>query len=188
MKKHLTAIEEKWDTDKLKKEDMSYMYNVIAKGCNNDTQKVLDKIGYIYYDTNADGIEELLIGEIADGEWKGIIYDLYTMVNREPKHVVSVGARNRYYVCDGTFICNEYSGGANESGWLINGLLENFTELFGQVGFKYDGYTNKEKPWFIVYGFPPKNWENVSEELFKERKAVFEKYERFNYIPFSTLK
>ncbi|MBR1461726.1 hypothetical protein IJ596_08890, partial [bacterium] len=172
LKKHYTAISEKWDSSKLEAENMSYMYNVI-------NQK--DKIGYAYYDVNADGIEELLIGEIADGAWKGVIYDMYTMVNRIPKHVVSGGARNRYFACDDSFVCNEYSSGAMESGVRVYILVENSTELYPQVNFKYDGYENSKNPYFISYS--NEEWTNVSEEDFNERKKVFEKYERFNYIP-----
>lgn len=178
LKKHLTALNEKWDSIKLEQENMSYMYNLT------------DKIGYAYYDVNADGIEELLIGEIADGDWKGVVYDIYTMVNREPKHVISGGSRNRYYVCDYAFICNEYSSGAMESGVRVYTLVENSTELFPQVSFKYDGYKNNKKPWFISYGSEVNDdgRENVSEEKFNERKKVFEKYERFDFIPFNNIK
>ena len=186
LKKHVTAINEKWDSAKLEKENMSYMYNVLAQSGGN----VLDKVGYKYYDINGDGIEELLIGEIAQGEWKGIIYDVYTMVNREPRHVISGGSRDRYYACNSVFVCNEYSSGANESGTRIYILLENSTELFPQVGFKHDGYKDPQNAWFISYGsdFANGAWESVSEELFRERKKTFERYRRFDYIPLSTLK
>ena len=175
LNKHITALNEKWDSIKLENEQMSYMYNLT------------DKIGYIYYDVNADGIDELLIGEIANGAWKGVIYDIYTMVNREPQHVISGGSRNRYFVCDEAFICNEYSSGALESGVRVYNLVENSTELFPQVSFKYDGYTNSKKPWFLSYS-NDNEWENISEEMYKERKKVFEKYERFNFIPLTSIK
>lgn len=178
LKKHITAINEKWDSIKLEQENMSYMYNLT------------DKIGYVYYDVNCDGIEELLIGEIAKGSWKGVIYDIYTMVNRKPKHVISGGSRNRYYVCDISFICNEYSSGALENGVRVYNLVENSTELYPQVSFKYDGYENPKNPWFISYEseINQDNWENVSEEKFKERKKIFEKYERFEFIPLNITK
>ena len=186
LQKHLTALKEKWDSIKLENEDMSYMYNVITQ-TNADA---LSKVGYIYYDVNKDGIEELLIGEIAEGAWKGVIYDIYTMVNREPKHVISGGSRNRYYICDESFVCNEYSSGAMESGVRVYSLIENSTVLYPQVAFKYDAYTNSENPWFISYSsdFLKDNWENTSETIYKERKKVFDKYERFNFVPFSKIK
>lgn len=173
LQKHINAIKEKWNSIKLEEEQMSYMYNLT------------DKIGYVYYDVNDDGIDELLIGEIAEGAWKGVIYDIYTMVNREPQHVISGGNRNRYFVCDNNFICNEYSSGAMESGVRVYFLEENSTELFPQVSFKYDGYTNSKNPWFLSYGsgVNEDKWENISKETHDERKKVFEKYERFDFIP-----
>lgn len=179
LEKHITAINEKWDSSKLEKENMSYMYNVIAQTNKNP----LNKIGYAYYDVNADGIEELLIGEIAEGNWKGVVYDIYTMVDRKPQHVVSGGTRNRYYVCDDSFVCNEYSSGALESGVIVYNLVENTNELYPQVNFKYDGYSNPKQPWYISYS--DEKWENVTEEAFNERKKVFDKYERFDFIPLS---
>jgi hypothetical protein len=173
--KHKTAITKKWDSAKLENENMSYMYNIVSP----------DKIGYTYYDVNADGIEELFIGEIAEGDWKGVVYDIYTIVDRKPKHVISGGSRNRYYVCDNTFICNEYSSGANESGVRVYILVENSTELFPQVNFKYDGYENEKNPYFISYS--DKKWENVSKEKFYERKKVFEQYKRFDFTPLNQL-
>lgn len=177
LKKHITAMNEKWDSVKLERKNMSYMYNLT------------DKVGYVYYDVNGDGIDELLIGEIAEGDWKGVIYDIYTMVDRKPKHVVSGGSRNRYYVCDNGFICNEYSSGAMESGVRVYNLVENSTELFPQVSFKYDGYTNPKNPWFLSYGaeINKDDWENVSEKKYRERKKVFEEYERFDFIPLNTV-
>lgn len=185
LKKHITAIKEKWNSIKLEEKNMSYMYNVIAESAD-----ALNKIGYTYYDINADGIDELMIGEIAEGNWKGVIYDIYTMVNRKPQHVISGGARNRYYACDNVFLCNEYSSGAGESGVRVYALLENSTEIFPQVSFKYDSYMNKKKPWFLSYGseFNDDKWENVDEKTFNERKAIFERYERFDYIPLSNVK
>ena len=170
LKKHITAINEKWDSTKLESENMSYMYNIIES----------DKVGYTYYDVNNDGIDELLIGEIADGVWKGIIYDIYTMVNRKPAHVLSGGNRNRYYVCDECFLCNEYSNGADENGMQVSFLRENSTELFPQVEFKYDGYGHPDKPWFISYGTSSKN---VTEEVFNKRKSDFSGYYRFDFTP-----
>lgn len=186
LQKHITAIKEKWDSDRLEKEDMSYMYNVIAQRNKN----ILNKIGYTYYDVNCDGIEELLIGEISQGKWKGIIYDMYTMVDRKPRHVLSGGSRNRFYVTNGTFIANEYSAGAFESGVRIYILLENSTQIYPQVSFKYDSYTNKKQPYFLTYGCDVNEdkWENVTKELYNERIHVFEKYERFNFIPLSKIK
>ena len=114
-----------------------------------------------------------------------MIYDIYTMVNRKPAHVISGGSRDRYYICDDSFICNEYSSGANESGVRVYNLVENSTELFPQVSFKYDGYENPKNPYFISYS--DEQWENVSKQKFDERKKTFEKYEKFDFIPLTEI-
>ena len=69
-------------------------------------------------------------------------------------------------------------------------LVENSAELFPQVSFKYDGYTNPNKPWFISYGddINKDSWENMDEKELEERKSVFDRYIRFDYTPLSTLK
>ena len=84
-----------------------------------------------------------------------------------------------------SFICNEYSSGAKESGVRVYNLVENSTELYPQVSFKYDGYTNSKKPWFLSYGWENEHdkWENVSEDKFNERKKVFDEYKRFDFKP-----
>ena len=176
LEKHRNAITQKWDASRLEDEEMSTMYIVMGE----DAAK---KTGYIYYDVNQDGIEELLIGEIAEGEWKGIVYDVYTMVDRKPAHVVSGWDRNRYYVLDIGFLCNEYSGGAAAGGWIIYQIVPNDTKLDPVLGFKYDGYVNEKNPWFISYNVEEEEWENVTEEELKETKARFENYVRFDYIP-----
>ena len=184
LSKHNKAINEKWNSQKLEDENMSYMYNVISQ--NIDSSKVLNKIGYKYYDLNGDGIEELLIGEIAQDNWKGVIYDIYTMVNRKPIHVISGGTRNRFYVCDYSFLCNEYSSGANESGVRVYNLVENSIELVPQIAFKYDGYKNAKIPYFISYGNSienDENWENVDKKTYEQRFSIFKNYQRFDYTP-----
>ena len=80
------------------------------------------------------------------------------------------------------------SSGAMESGVRVYILVENSTELFPQVSFKYDGYTNKKNPWFLSYSSEVNEdkWENVSKETYNERKKVFDKYERFDFIPLNS--
>ena len=184
--KHLTAINEAWDANKLEAENMSSMYAVMAIGEGN----VLDKAGYAYRDINYDGIDELLIGEIADGAWNGIIYDIYTMVNRKPAHVISGWDRNRYYDWDDSFIVNEYSGGANESGVIVYSLGGNTTDLDFQLAFKYDGYADEKNPWFESYSFQNNEivWSSSTEEAFNEKQERYSKHVDLGYKAFSTIK
>ena len=178
--KHLTAIKEGWDATKLESENMSTMYNIIST--SNDS---LSKVGYCYKDINIDGIEELLIGEIGDGEYQGIVYDIYTMVDRKVAHVASGWDRNRYFILDGGLIRNEYSNGANESGVNIYNLTSNSTELFLQIAYKYDGYTDEKNPLFKSYDV--EHYESITEEEYNEFEERFGKKAQIDYKSFSTL-
>ncbi|MCR5371264.1 MAG: hypothetical protein K6E83_11225 [Clostridium sp.] len=184
LQKYRAALEEGWEAGKLEEEEMSPMYYVIRQ---DNPEEVMNRIGFTYKDISGDGIEELLIGEIAEDDWKGVIYDIYTIVDRKPAHVLSGWDRNRYFVCDDFFLCNEYSEGADLSGWTISALMDNSTETYPQVMFKMDGYENKEQPWFISYG-PEEEWENVTEEEWNEVRERFSEYDRFDYTPMAEVK
>ncbi|MBQ7563264.1 MAG: hypothetical protein IJT16_04665 [Lachnospiraceae bacterium] len=180
--KHVQAINEGWDAERLESENMSSMYYAMSM---SDEGSVLDRTGYAYFDVNQDGIDELLIGEIGEDEWKGTIYDVYTMVNREPAHVVSGWDRSRYFALDTGMLVNEYSGGAMESGWDTYDIEPNTTNLMPQLMLKYDGYEDEEKPWFVSYD-DGETWEGVTEEEFEARKPV--NYVRFDFTPLSSVK
>ena len=184
LNKHLTAIKEDWDADKLEKEKMSSMYAVAKAGGD-----VMTTVGYAYKDINVDGIDELLIGEI-DDDGKGMIFDIYTMVDRKPTHVISGWDRNRYYALDSGLVRNEYSDGANSSGVNIYNLTSNSTELLLQVAFKYDGYADEKKPWFKSYDSGKddnNNWESIEESEYNELDNRFSNISKVDYKPFSTL-
>ena len=83
-------------------------------------------------------------------------------------------------------ICNEYSSGADNSGWQSYDIEPNTANLMPQLGVKMDGYENKDKPWFVDYG-DPDEWENIDEEQFDEFKSRFE-YVRFDFTPLSEYK
>lgn len=179
--KYVTAIEEKWDSNKLEQEEMSPQYNEI-----NVSGDAMNTVGFAYRDVNIDGIDELLIGEIADGDYKGTVYDIYTMVDRKPAHVVSGSARDRYYPLDYGMIVNEASSGADDSEWQSYDIEPNTTNLLPQLGVKMDGYENKDKPWFVNYGSVDE-WENITEEEFEDYKSRFE-YVRLDFTPLASFK
>ena len=176
VEKYKTALSEGWDANRLESENMSPEFY----GMSQDDPK---RAGYAYADVNNDGIDEMLVGEIADGDMKGVIYDVYTMVNREPASVLSGSARNRYYLLDSGFLINEYSNGAMESGWDVFDIEPNTTNIMNQVKFKYDGYEDEEQPWFV--GYSDDDWEQVTEDDFNSRKETFENYNRLDFTPFS---
>ena len=172
-----TAIEEEWDANKLEENNLSSMY------CTPGIDAI-NVIGYAYYDTNNDGIDELLVGEIADGDYKGTVYDIFTMVDREPQHVVSGWDRSRYYALEYGMIVNEYSSGAGESGQTTYDIVPNSTELYAQRALKYDEYTDPENPWFVSYDLESDEWESISEEDYNWFDPTDE-YVRFDFTPMS---
>ncbi|SEL20673.1 hypothetical protein SAMN04487770_10758 [Butyrivibrio sp. ob235] len=161
----IDALNEGADANKL--EEMGYApdYYAIMQAEGEDG---LSKIGFAYKDVNDDGIDELFIGDIESGA----IYDVFTMVDKEATHVVSGGARDRYYVYDNSFISNEYSGGAEESGVTLYALMNNDTDMVCQYGYKYDGYEDEEKPWFATYDM--EEWTPISEEEYDEAMKNYE--------------
>ncbi|HCM92956.1 MAG TPA: hypothetical protein DIS78_10375 [Lachnospiraceae bacterium] len=181
IEKFKTAMEEKWDSNKLEEEDMSPEYNAVTVAYGGDA---ISKVGYAYMDLNNDGVEELMVGEIADGDLKGTIYDIYTIVDRKPAHVVSGSARDRYYALEYGMICNEYSGGADLTGWQTYDIEPNTVNLLPQLGVKEDGYEDKDNPWFVNYGLSDEEWEKIDEDQFDEYKSRLT-YVRPDFTPLS---
>ena len=171
---HIKAINENWDANQLEENNMSSLYAIVAGG---------GEAALSNYDVNVDGIDELFIGEIADGDWKGIIYDMYTMVDRKPVHVLSGYDRDRFFALSADLI-EEYSQGAGESGWNVYNLEANSADLMQQVSFKVDTYTDPDNPYFVSYG-DGEEWEQLDEEDFNQRLENFQDYQRFDYTPLS---
>lgn len=159
--KHVKAAEEGWDANKYEAEDMSPEYGNIIDGKGKDG---LSGVGIAYVDINRDGIDELLVGDISAGNDDVPVYDVYTMVDRKPAHVISGSARDRYYPLEYRAMVNEGSNGADESEWVSFDIEPDSTVINYQVSLKMDGYENKEKPWFVRFGGEGEEWENITEE------------------------
>ena len=99
-------------------------------------QDDIANIGFAYTDTDKDGIDELYVGTLKDDELKGSIYDIYTMVDGVPTHIVSGTARDRYYVYMNSFIVNEYSAGAKEYAKIVYALEPNSNQMVYQWATK----------------------------------------------------
>jgi hypothetical protein len=178
--RYVTAINEGWDPNKYVEEDMSSELSVLVANAKDP----FSSIGYAYFDINNDGIDELLVADTSGGTLDGTIYDIYTMVDRVPTHVVSGASRDRYYAFGGYAICNEYSGGALEYGSIVSVLTPNTTELFQQYAYKYDGYEDEENPWFT--GYSDGEWEPMSEEDYNSgMERINSGKMTLDYMPFN---
>ena len=165
-------------------EELSPMYTVIyASG-----EDVFERIGYAFKDINDDGVDELLIGDTVDN----CVYDIFTMVDRKPAHCMSGWDRNRLYISGLDLICNEYSSGAEESGFRVLYLIPNQADPYEMICYKYDGYEDPENPWFVSYYFDEAegdftDWESITEDQYDEGVERFTNYARIDYIPLSTV-
>lgn len=179
LKKYKKALGENWDEDKLEKEGMNPVYAEIytLQKCN-----MLDLIGYAYRDLNGDGIEELLIGEVAEGDEAEVIYDVYTMVDRKPALVVSGWYRNSYYLLE-YGLGNSYSDSAAVSGFRTYDLKHNSTEFESYIDFRYDYEKDPDQPYFVAYS--DDNYEQLTEEDFNQRASNFGDALHIGYTPFS---
>ncbi len=175
--KYVQAVNEGWDANKLEEEEMSSEFYYMGSSAGG-----LDNIGFAYRDINVDGIDELLMGDMADDD-NLIVYDVYTMVDRKPAHVVSGTARDRYYDYEDDFLSNEWSGGAGSSGFDVYALMSNSTELVFQFGYKYDEYEDEKKPWFKTYDRD--TYEAITEDEFNEGIAMSDKYVKLDFTPLS---
>ncbi len=174
----VTAVTEGWDANKLKEAGLSPIYATIAE----DGGDVKASVGYVYADVNADGVEELLVGEIAEGDKKGAVYDVFTMVDRKPAHVVSGVDGSCWYALDPSGLVNEYSPSDTESGWSTYALGSNSVELVLQQMFKTDNNAEADKRYFVSYD-EGATWEPMTEKDFNEQKEYFGNYTRFDFSP-----
>ncbi len=182
--KYKTALDEKWDSNKLEDEDMSPVYNQIAQ---SEKGSILSKVGYAYSDLNGDGIDELLIGEVAKGSKANMVYDIYTMADRKPVHAASGWFRSSMYLFEYGMIANVYSSSAYESGVRILEVVHNEAALSTQQDFRYDYSADEENPWFIYY-LDDEEGEKVSEEDFNQRMSNYGDFIHIDFTPFSSLK
>ena len=173
LSKYVTAQNEGWDANRYEAEGLSPEFYA----------NPIDQIGYAYQDINLDGIDELFVGEFGEDDLKGVVYDIYTMVDGKPTHVISGSARDRYYAHSDGFIVNEWSGGAALSGFDVYNVEANSTEMVYQWGYKYDGYENEEEPWFKSYD--GSEYESVTDEDAKDAYNICDKYIRFDFYHLS---
>ncbi len=180
------AISEGWDATKLEENDMSTVYYVVTQG--DEKANAMDVTGYAFKDINSDGVDEMLVGEITEGQSKGTIYDIYTMIDRKPAHVISGWDRNRYYALEGGVIANEWSESAASSGVCSYYLQPNSTELVGQIGVKEDYSENESKPWYVTYDVDKDEWQSCTEAEYNEYLGRINDYVRLDFTPFSKAK
>ncbi len=136
-----------------------------------------ETLGYLIKDIDGNGVDELIFGANTDGwdngAWDGVIYDIYTIVNREVFHVLDGWERNRYYLCENGCIANESSSSAFESRYSYYTYIG--TELTPLESVLYYSLQDEEHPWFYTTEDEPdiKNAEQISQD---QAAVIMNKY------------
>ena len=161
LNKYKLTLTKKWDSyEEFKKEDINSVFYNLSKSKKN----IFNEIGYTYYDINSDGIDELIIGKITKGRLKGLIYDIYTMVNRVPKRIQLPSSNSELFICNDIFLCYNYHSNKKNNRMTVFGLNKNSINLYIHDEFSYD---------------KKKKGDN-------EQISIYNKYyKRFDFIPFN---
>lgn len=172
------ALDEDWDVDMLQSADMSYMYVFDSNG--------EDEVGFCFYDLDQNGTSELLIGKVVPGDfYKGMIFDMYTVINEKIVSVLSSGERYRYYLCEDNRISLEASGGAGYSYYLFCDFDGGTGTLKPKEAIIYDSDYDRENPWFYTAGSLEK--EDYTQTTEREAREIINSYvhKAFEVTPFS---
>ena len=86
---------------------------------------VKENMGWLQRDVNDDGVDELLLGEVTQGEWVSPIYNLYTInADGEAERLLDGWERNRWYLLEDGTLVNEGASSAFESFCDPYGLVD----------------------------------------------------------------
>lgn len=107
-----------------------------AKALGEDA---LSGIGYLFKDINADGVDELLIGQSsADGYVKNDLFAVYTLIDGAPVFVTEGRSRNSYSLMENGELFNMGSNGASYSIFGTYALTEGAKLACTDFYFTYD--------------------------------------------------
>lgn len=140
----------------------------------------MKRIKYAYKDINGDGIEELLVGEAIDDKF--VIYDLYTVVDRNVEHVLKSSNESKFYALE-YFLVNETSDGEGVNYINVFDVEPNTTNFMPQVSFKHDTNTDT---YGISYGSDDE-YEEVTKEEYEERLNNFKNYSSLDLYSLSVM-
>ena len=161
--KYKTGVDEKWTIQE-------FMDNGLCYLCGYDPEEV----GYTFIDIDGNGIKELLIGDaMEDPDYIGMIYALYSYTEGNVEEVFSSIERARYGLCEGNAIYNDGSSGALNSVSAYYRLSGTTLSLIERV--VYDGYTDKNNPYFYGTTENDEDLVSITEEQAQKIKDSYVK-------------
>lgn len=124
----------------------------IAEACMGaETDEILSRIGYMLYDVDSNGEEELIIAEMGEGYyWANRILSMYSLSEGKPVLVIDGWARNRFYILNDGTIYNEGSGGAAYTTFATYHMAEDGISL-SPIDYYFSDYVDastQEGGWF----------------------------------------
>ena len=84
--------------------------------------------------------------EKSGSQYEDVVYDLYTIKNREIIHVAMSKERNQYYLCADNTIVNESSVNTSVLSWNYYNFIHSGLSLRERI--VYDEFLDAENPWF----------------------------------------
>ena len=116
----------------------------ILEGSAWSSDVMLWNTGFAIRDFSGDGVPELVIGSIGNGEASTMLYSLYTVVDGQPQFVLEGVYRNAYYLMNDGTIFNRGSAGAAYSIFGLYDLLVDGTLTCRDCWFTYEKDGNFE--------------------------------------------
>lgn len=116
-----------------------------------DTDEALAGIGYMFYDVDGNGTEELIIADMLDddgGPWDNRILLMYSLAGGKPVLVIDGWSRNRYYLLNDGTIYHEGSSGAAYSVFANFRMAEDGISLEVIDYYSSGYYGDSEWGWF----------------------------------------
>lgn len=175
------AIAEKWDNDRIAAADFEPY----------EFPDNLNDSGFVYWDINADGTDELFVFRSYDAEIGPVIAG-YTLVNGHPVRLFSSWARSRNYLCADGSIYNEGSNGASYSVYYVYDLIGSHLKVReGVLSGDYEEDGETKYGWFLVderADFSYAEHMLISDEEADQRIALYQSaiISNFdNFTPFS---
>lgn len=126
-------------------------------GMGRSTDEALARIGYVFYDVDGNGIEELIIVDTPDPdgspwEWDNRIILMYSLADDKPVLLIAGVVRGRYYLLNDNTIYHEGSSGAFDNVVATYRMAKGGVSL-ETIDFYYTGYRdNSVKGYELIEG------------------------------------
>ena len=194
LQKYYAGISNSWGLEKCKENKINDIITYYAR-----SDAPLKEAGYLEYDLDGDGTNELLIGEITGGDKSDFIFDAYTAKRGECNRIYDIasyaGERDRFYIAKDNTIYEEASGGASESKIMHYNINSTFTYVdlltIDGVIYSEDGEAGRDNPYYSCGEsgyFNKAKWEQITKAEYNDyANKAQASYLDLELIPFSAL-